>query len=257
MRGLFRADWRLWWVQWYFPLFLLLGAALLLAVTGLDARSMTERMQPLDGSAAVAPTGRNGVPVTACLILSDGMLLLWGGGILAAGIVGRGFETRTLGRALSRGHSRDAVFWEKLLFCEILGITLSGISQILCLLIFAPLSLHFLPRLLQFFLLHTLADLAVLSIPLFLAFLCRDLIRTVSFSAAHSLLFWAILSGNLAGDGPAMDVLNLHPLLQLRRILVPTLWGKGDVASFLIVCITLILVLHAGAYLLFRRCEFR
>jgi len=139
-------------------------------------------------------------------ITVDGLVPLWCGVVLATFVIAREFETRTIARPILRGYARGAVFAAKAVVYFSAGLALSMAALVAMLLIYAPVWPDGLAA-------RIVCDVGTLSVPFALAFLCRDLVRTVSFSGAYALVVTMLARGAIAADG----VLAWHPLVRLAQ----------------------------------------
>lgn len=193
-------------------------------------------------------------------VLGDGMLPLWSGAVLAAFFVGQEFEGRTVNAVIMRGHSRTRIFLSKVACYYVIGTGLSLAALFATLFVYVPGwygRAGGLVRFLQYLLLRVVSDMGTLSIPLFLAFLCRDLIKTVSFSAAYALVLTLLTRGGLSGENAVNRVLSKHPVFLLRMFMRDGAVSIESVQTLVLVSVGMVLATGAAAYMLFRRAELK
>lgn len=191
-------------------------------------------------------------------IIGDGMIPLWCGAVLAAFFVGREFEGRTVNAALMRGHTRSRVFCAKLLSYYAAGIAVSLLSLFATLFLFTPDWILRIDgaRLLWYFTLRIMCDIGTLSLPFFFAYLCRDLIKTVSFSAAYALILTFLSKGGM-GENAVTRVLRKHPINEMQAFMKEGVVAFENVEMLVFVSVGLFVVTTAVAYMMFRRAELK
>ena len=241
MRRLLYAEFEKFIWNWLLSGILFLTAAFFIVVTGKNALLLQARTQQNDAFAVRT-------------VLGNAQLALWYGAVLAAFFVGQEFENRTVNIPIMHGHSRMQVFFSKVLAFYITGLVFSQTVLFVTLFAYYPSWYLQMPaaQFIQYILLRIVCDLGTLSIPLFLAFLCRDLVRSVSFSAAYALVYTLLAEGSLPVDHALGAALSWHPLHQLS--LLAKTDGAGVLAGVVSLrSIGLVLGTGAAAYLIFRR----
>ena len=101
-----------------------------------------------------------------------------------------------------------------------------------------------------------MCDIGTLSLPFFFAYLCRDLIKTVSFSAAYALILTFLSKGGM-GENAVTRVLRKHTIKEMQAFMKEGVVAFENVEMLVFVSAGMLLVTTAVAYMMFRRAELK
>lgn len=190
------------------------------------------------------------------------IFMLFVSAIFAGFYIGSDFSNKTIQSQLSQGHSRFEVLISKALVFFVGTSMIMLLYPITVSLIhtyqygwgepFTPVSLFYILRVAFF---GVILNIGTTSVFVLIAFLCRDIPKTICFCLAFPVLFSAVSS--TLGSIPVIGkVINFTTLAQLTNIIGDTIPPITILTLFLSAAITVIIVISISNYL-FAKAEIR